>query len=318
LATVDRLLRAAAVGAALSCLLARDARAYCIATTCDSKTDGSCRTQNGCVIDGAPLHWESRCLSFGVQKDASPLRHITFQMADAIITTAFQQWLEADCVGGHPSFEMWDLGKPFGGIICDQPEFNSTKPNANVWMFRDAVWPYEGEDSTLALTSTIFEKSSGALLDADVEINSHGNPITTTSISSEVKRDLQAIVTHEAGHFLGLGHSMDPSATMFAMYSPGDLRYRSLTPDDQAGICAIYPPNRDVSHCTSPSPAHGFSLYCGGGQDDHTASVSGCSCSLPSRGKIPLVSGSLIVAALGSAALRRKRRRKRRDPGTMS
>jgi hypothetical protein len=302
------LLRAAAVGAALSCLLARDARAYCVATTCDPRHDGVCRSENGCIIDGAKLHWESRCLSFGVQRNGSPLRHITFDMADAIIQTAFEQWLYADCGGNrHPSFEMWDLGKPFGGIICDKPEFNSTKPNANVWMFRDDNWPYEGKDSTLALTSTIFEKSSGALLDADVEINSIGNVITTTSISSYVKRDLQAIVTHEAGHFLGLGHSQDPQATMYAMYSPGDLNYRSLTADDEAAICSVYPPNRDAPYCTSPSPAHGFSLYCGGGSDDGTATVSGCS--LPSQRTTPVVGAAMVVAALGSAAFRRRRRR---------
>lgn len=307
MANPDRLLRAAAVGAALSCLLARDARAYCIATTCDPRKDGPCGDVDMCPTKGARLHWESRCLSFGVQRDGSPRSHITFQMADAIITAAFEQWLNADCVGGHPSFEMWDLGKPFGGIICDQPEFNSTKPNANVWMFRDTNWPYEGKDSTLALTSTIFEKSSGALLDADVEINSAGNTITTTSIAADVERDLQAIVTHEAGHFLGLGHSQDPKATMYAMYTPKDLNYRSLTADDEAGICTIYPPNRDVSRCTSPNPAHGFSLYCGGGEDDHTASVSGCS--LPSQRTTPVAGGLIVVAALGSAALRRKRRR---------
>jgi hypothetical protein len=307
----DRL-RAAALGAVLSSLFVHDARAFCIATTCDSRKQGACpHVVNGCIVDGARLHWESRCLSFGVQRDGSPLHHITFDMADAIIQTAFEQWLDADCgAGTHPSFRMWDLGKPYGGIICDKPEFNSIKPNANVWMFRDDKWPYEGADSTLALTSTIFERSSGALLDADVEINSKGNSITTTSISSDVERDLQAIVTHEAGHFLGLGHSQDTKATMYARYSPGDLNYRSLTKDDQAGICAIYPPDRDLSQCTAPSPAHGFSLYCGGGEDDGTASVTGCS--LPSQRTTPAIGGLMVVAAVGSAALRR--RRKRRTP----
>ncbi|HVW26700.1 MAG TPA: matrixin family metalloprotease [Polyangiaceae bacterium] len=300
--------RAAAAVLALSFLLAHDARAYCVATTCDQKTETCGPPVNGCIVVGARLHWESRCLSFGVQRNGSPLRHITYATADAIIQTAFEQWLDADCgAGARPSFNMWDLGKPFGGIVCDEPEFNSTKPNANVWMFRDDKWPYEGADSTLALTSTIFEKSSGALLDADVEINSIDNVITTTSISSQVQRDLQAIVTHEAGHFLGLGHSQDPKATMYAEYSPGDLNYRSLTADDQAGICSVYPPNRDAPACTAPSPAHGFSLYCGGGDDDGTASVSGCT--MPSRGGASAAGGLLVVAALGSAALGRRRKR---------
>jgi hypothetical protein len=307
LAPVERL-TAAVIAGALTCLVARDSKAYCRATTCDPKRE-TCRAPEGCVIDGAPLHWESACLSFGVQRDASPLRHISFPVADAIIQSAFEQWMNAPCKGGgHPSFKMWDLGAPYGGIICDEPEFNSTKPNANVFIFRDKDWPYEDENSTLALTSTIFEKSSGALLDADVEINSFNNELTATSVSAQVGKDLASIVTHEAGHFLGMGHSLVKQATMFAQYSAGDLNYRSLDPDDEAGICAIYPPDRHPAACSAPSPAHGFSLYCGGGEDDGTASVSGCAVSLPRTGRFDARGVALVAAALVLSRLRRRRR----------
>jgi hypothetical protein len=297
---------------ALSCLIARDSMAFCQATTCDSKQRDECPPDaNGCITNGAPLHWRSRCLSFGVQRNGSPLRHISYQVADSIIQSAFEQWMGADCGGGaHPSFRMWDLGEPFGGIICAEPEFNSTKPNANVWIFQDGSWPYDDQNSTLALTSTIFERSTGALLDADVEINSYTNPLTTTSVSKEVGKDLASIVTHEAGHFLGMGHSQVATATMFRMYSAGDLNYRSLDPDDIAGICSIYPPHRDVPQCTAPSPAHGFSLYCGGGEDDGTASVTGCAVA-PRNGRNFAISGGvLLAAALGVAGTRRRRRRR--------
>jgi hypothetical protein len=301
----------AALAGALSCLVARDSLAFCRATTCDPKHE-TCKQENGCVVDGAYLHWDSRCLSFGVQRGGSPLRHISFQVADSIIQGAFEQWMHADCGNGtHPSFDMWDLGAPFGGIICNEPEFNSTKPNANVWIFRDQDWPYEGQNSTLALTSTIFEKSTGALLDADVEINSYNNVLTTTSVSSEVNKDLASIVTHEAGHFLGMGHSQVKQATMYAQYSAGDLNYRSLDPDDEGGICAIYPPGRDAAKCTEPSPAHGFSLYCGGGADDGTASVSGCSFSLRDGAGAPVSGGLVVLAGLGVARYRRRRARAR-------
>ena len=306
MSSAERLAIAALAGA-LSFAIARESSAYCHATTCDPKHE-TCRVQAGCVIDGAPLHWESRCLSFGVQKDGSPLRHITYQVADDIIRSAFVQWMDADCgKGSHPSFQMWDIGAPYGGIICAEPEFNSTKPNANVWIFRDNDWPYEGESSTLALTSTIFEKNSGALLDADVEINSFAVALTTTSVGTDVKKDLASIVTHEAGHFLGLGHSQVSQATMFAQYSAGDLNYRSLHPDDEAGICSIYPPVRDTPTCVAPSPAHGFSRYCGGGEDDGTAAVRGCALgALEADASMPEV--LLVAASIGVARLRRRRR----------
>jgi hypothetical protein len=53
--------------------------------------------------------------------------------------------------------------------------------------------------------------------------------------------DLEAALTHELGHFLGLDHSDVPGATMQpeAMgFGATDLR--TLEADDIAGICAIY------------------------------------------------------------------------------
>jgi hypothetical protein len=295
--------------ALLVLLATRDAAAFCRATTCDPRKEVCRIDDNGCVIDGAPLHWVSRCLSFGVQEAGSPRRNISFATADRIIGQAFQEWAGADCGGGtKPSFAVWDLGAPFGGIVCATPEFNPTKPNANVWMFRDDDWPYEGQASTLALTSTLFDTKTGALLDADVEINSFAVEITTTT--TNVKKDLQSIATHEAGHFLGLAHSPVKEATMFAQYQAGDLSYRSLGADDASGVCAVYPPDRAAPRCSQPSPAHGFSRYCGGGVDGAASQqVRGCTCRLGSHDPgVPARSG-VVLAALVVAAFAGRRGR---------
>ena len=52
--------------------------------------------------------------------------------------------------------------------------------------------------------------------------------------------DTQSVMTHEFGHALGLGHSAEGSATMWAALGPGGTRKRSLHADDIAGLQAIY------------------------------------------------------------------------------
>lgn len=52
--------------------------------------------------------------------------------------------------------------------------------------------------------------------------------------------DLQGIACHEYGHALGLGHSADLSATMYASANGPSVGTRSIAPDDSNGVKAIY------------------------------------------------------------------------------
>ena len=52
--------------------------------------------------------------------------------------------------------------------------------------------------------------------------------------------DIQAVVTHEYGHALGLGHSSVVGATMYAGTSGNGVNVRSIEADDRAGLQAIY------------------------------------------------------------------------------
>jgi hypothetical protein len=49
--------------------------------------------------------------------------------------------------------------------------------------------------------------------------------------------DLDTVALHEGGHTLGLDHSADNTAVMFAFYAAGR---RTLTPDDISGIRSVY------------------------------------------------------------------------------
>lgn len=253
---------AAAVAASFSTV---SAFAFCQTTTCDPQTECEYDAR-GCTTVGLPLTWKSGCVSYSVQRDASPERGISYDAIHAIAERAFDRWTSAECRGGTPSLKISDLSP----VSCAEPEYNSNDPNANVIMFRDKNWPYAGANATLALTTITFNYETGEIFDADIEVNSFKTRLTTSD--SVVEFDLESIITHEAGHFLGLSHSHVGKATMFVEYTRGDVSFRDLESDDEEGICAAYPPNRNVKS-NECRPRHGFSTECAPPPDD------GCSIS---------------------------------------
>jgi hypothetical protein len=190
---------------------------------------------------------------------------------------------------------------PFGSYedVLVTEEFNQEEPNANIWLFLDSEWPYVSGNTTLALTTLTFNVETGEIFDSDVEINSFENELTTTDTA--VQADLESIIVHEAGHFLGLSHTCDQTATMYRDYTFGDVSLRTLEADDIAGICAIYPPG-EPEEC-NPTPRHGFSRQCASGVE------KGCCTTAPGspRQHGPWAIGIALLGA-GLLAARRFRR----------
>jgi hypothetical protein len=56
--------------------------------------------------------------------------------------------------------------------------------------------------------------------------------------------DLQGVLTHELGHFSGLGHSQSSVDTMYYSWIPWQDQ-RSLSLDDKRGLCDLYPRQAD-------------------------------------------------------------------------
>ena len=73
--------------------------------------------------------------------------------------------------------------------------------------------------------------------------------------------DLGSIVTHEIGHFIGIGHSEIEEATMFASNARESVEKRTLAPDDIAAVCTVYPPGNLDQTC-DPAPKGGLELDC--------------------------------------------------------
>ncbi len=227
--------------------------AYCLTRTCDPAS-GMCETNDhNCIISGKVLYWPNSCVSYDVQKDGSAKLGIDYATVHGVVVTAFTQWRNADCGDGTvPSITIADEGP----VDCAKPEYNKTQPNANIITFHDATWPYTNTADTLALTTVYFDGDSGEIYDANIEINS--NQYTFMQGNPAGDYDLNAVLTHECGHFLGLSHSDVPSATMYSEYM-ADMT--TLDPDDEMGICVSLAPGRMTasSDCT---PRHGFSGEC--------------------------------------------------------
>jgi hypothetical protein len=192
----------------------------------------------------------------------------------------------------------------------------------------DPVGSCSYDQAALAITS-VFVTPDGNIRDGDIEVNARYFAWTDvlTDPNANGKQDLQNALTHEMGHLIGLDHTcvvagapttdqyghplLDNTgapvpdctvadqavkdSTMYPSAMPGDTSKRTLSTDDSAAVCAIYPLASDPKTCPGPNPP----------------SSSGCS---TGPGAIPAGGGGL--AALAAVAIlfgvgRRRRGRPR-------
>ena len=275
------------------------ASAYCRTTICPSCE----KDEKGCP-SGKPIAWPSSCVTYSLHYLAS--KQVDLAAATQVFEQAFTVWQDISCAntGQPPAIH---IDHRYGNVACALHEYNQTDANANIIVFRDDHWPYEASDNVLALTTVTYSNRSGFIFDVDMEVNST-QPISVGDPVSSTSYDLQSIMTHEAGHFLGLAHSTDSEATMWPQYSAGSMSFRVLAIDDAEGICAVYPQTA-AAKCDY-APRQGFATECGifpSGGSGH--------CTLASRGPADQSNAHRWVglvgtfAAIGLASRRWRRRR---------
>jgi hypothetical protein len=341
---VNRSMRAAkgtllAVACAGACVAATgNANAFCRTTTCGlppgfSPAGDQCEPVDfvaRCAsldppVKILPVYWSNACISYDIQKNAS--RQVPYATADALFAAAFAKWTGTPCGAtagagaGHVSIAVSDLGP----VDCDEVQYSSDQGNQHVIIFHDDVWPHDDSSNTLGLTTITFDPDTGEIYDADMEINS--TPAVPISLSATVPDggyDFRSIIQHETGHFLGMAHSGDEQATMFAHYMPGTMTMRELTLDDMDGICSIYHPDgaRSVDPSVSPSgtlgeaacdptPRHGFQSECA------QPLPAGCTAArAPGASDLP-GSAAIVAGALFASARARRRRRGKDRKGAL-
>ena len=243
------------------------ARAFCRTTTVHETVPYD-PVASGCWTQGTALAWPAgQRVAYSLSSGASA--QITLADATRVADLAFGTWNTTSCAGDRPpSVQAYDDGPvsveaatdDCGLVQCDPTVHDSL----HVIVFDDAMWPHNDPNSTLALTTVTYGVESGQIYDADMEINTAQHSITATEPPPAGSYDLQAILTHEAGHFFGLAHATSTTPIMYARYQPGAV---TLTTDDIDGICSMYPPITKSGCACSAAPSGGgaWALAAGAG-----------------------------------------------------
>src|SRR6478609_345629 len=236
------------------------AHAFCRSTSCGfgeakrvAASKPPCvRDANGCMTEGAPLHWPSACIDYAVQVDGSAKLGIDADTLQQAVERAFGAWAGVRCPGGgSPRFKA----RFQGYVSCDHPEFvcGDTSKNVNVILFRDEAW--DADRDVIGLTTPTGGTGTGVIVDADLELNSQNFSFDVDGTANSGLL-LSDVVSHELGHFLGLDHSTFPGALMSRNYQMLQLSRELLTSDDVAAICAVYPPGPELDCAPLTAPVY--------------------------------------------------------------
>lgn len=106
--------------------------------------------------------------------------------------------------------------------------------NNLIWL-SGTSWTHLPEQ--LALTTTTYFTSNSEIFDADMELN---NNVAWSDNLTANTFDMESVVIHEAGHFLGLNHTGSANAVMYANVNYAESK-RVLTSLDTNDVCTVYP-----------------------------------------------------------------------------
>jgi hypothetical protein len=128
---------------------------------------------------------------------------------------------------------------------------NGNDGNNNVIWLGGNFWRHGS--GTLGVTTTSF--FPGEITDADMELNNN-TAWATDGRSSAI--DYESVVTHEAGHFIGLDHTTSGNAVMNPSVSAGTIKRNLLAPD-VSDLCTMYPgaSGGQGATCSIPSQCTG-------------------------------------------------------------
>jgi uncharacterized protein (TIGR03382 family) len=262
-------------------------------------------TVNNQPGQGLCLYWNTRQVAYKVNATSATAAPCQSASAAVALTVAsFPAW-SPSCTDFHFVNGGTTTGTAVDGMdgvnsVLFRSGLCSDVPCAgNACATAHNCWDH-GAVGTIALTTTTFSTATGEIVDADMEIygwnGSTGGatglatgyymtcatPTSPTCAKPPYGQsgctyiDVGNIVTHEAGHMLGLDHTCTYPApydscpaggtTMDPTMLPGETSKRVLTADDKNGVCTIYPAGAATATCggVTPTPAKSGGCSTGG------------------------------------------------------
>jgi hypothetical protein len=175
-------------------------------------------------VNGVNLKWNNPTITWQLNNAGSD--DIPDGSHEAAIEHAFQTWQDV-----NGSKLVFNRG-------ADTASTNAGASSSLVLFDEDNSSGYfPGGSGIVAITPISFDVGSGNILDADILFN--GRDYTFSTDNTPGTFDVQDVITHEIGHFVGLDHAPNVSASMWPYVATNQWLHRSLTQDDEAGAVAV-------------------------------------------------------------------------------
>lgn len=216
---------------------------------------------------GKPQLWQKKALTIHLDDSLKKVG------ATEAVMHAFGRWVESDSRLPDIAFESGDTSAAPG------------RDGKSTISFARITAP--GHERDLAITMTYSEDESGEIVEADIVLNSmyavgvlkvreeqrrhnggdHDDDdrsraaLTTNDELEDCQNryDVQNIVTHEAGHFFGLGEDpVEREATMFQSIDQCETHKRVLAATDVAAVSALYASAEDPEESAAGPRACAF------------------------------------------------------------
>ena len=171
---------------------------------------------------GTPIRWSD--VSIPVFLDVRSVAGLPVDEVAWAVQEALSEWNAVPCSEVVLDYAGLVAGSPGLGVTIQALEPGSVAASL--------------EESAAGVTDT-YHDIGGVIYRADVHLSSDSTWTLGGAWLAPGVVDVQAVVTHELGHALGLGHSRERDATMY--FAGGSIALRTREPDDHRGLCTLYP-----------------------------------------------------------------------------